>query len=127
MFQSRLHKDVVYLLKEIFPGHVFLYEYPYYKLLPKNSDLLLSSIATRLKCDIYDKTYKILYEIQGIQHYQSVEFFGGIDTYYSQKFIDKYKRQIATESGCKLIEIPYDFIVNKDSLLSFIHKKTDYE
>jgi hypothetical protein len=85
-------------------------------------DPVLRAVAKQLHADIYDLTMGIVYEIQGIQHYQPVEFFGGDKAFYSQKVRDKYKKQIIMEAGKKLVLIPYDFKVNRDNLLELINE-----
>ena len=116
---SKLHKAVAELLKEMFPVHQFLYEYPYSKI--KVDDIYLHAISSRLHADIYDVTFGIIYEIQGIQHYEQIEFFGGTKGFSDQKRVDRWKRQIVGESeSIDLVEIPYNFKLNKENLLRLI-------
>lgn len=118
---SKLHKQVLDLLQALFPGNTLILEYPYYRFVKDSRDPVLRAVAKQLRVDIYDVTLGILYEIQGIQHYQPVPFFGGDRAFYSQKVRDKYKEQIVMESGKKLVLIPYDFKVNRDNLLELIN------
>jgi hypothetical protein len=121
MIKSKLHQQILDLLDEIFPAHTICTEYPYANFLKKNPNPLLRAVAKQLRADIYDITMGIIYEIQGIQHYEPVEFFGGDKAFYSQKVRDRYKEQIIMETGKKLVLIPYDFEVNKVNLLELIN------
>lgn len=48
-----------------------------------------------------------LIEVQGEQHYQSVNRFGGKNALQRQKFNDAKKRSFCAWNGLNLIEIPY--------------------
>lgn len=48
-----------------------------------------------------------LIECQGKQHYVSVEYFGGNETFERQQEHDRRKREYAEKIGVPLIEIPY--------------------
>lgn len=48
-----------------------------------------------------------LIEYQGIQHYQKVEHWGGIEGFEERKRNDKIKKDYCKARGIKLIEIPY--------------------
>lgn len=50
---------------------------------------------------------KILIEIQGQQHYEPVNFFGGEEKFKKQKKYDNLKRQYCKKNNIQLIEIPY--------------------
>ena len=51
----------------------------------------------------------ILIEYNGIQHYESCEFFGGEERFKKQKEHDKRKRDYAKKHGYKLITIKYTY------------------
>lgn len=55
--------------------------------------------------DIYIPSKKIGIEIQGIQHYESVEFFGGKEQLLRQKELDKKKSILCKKNGIKLFYI----------------------
>lgn len=57
--------------------------------------------------DIYLPNLNILIEIDGIQHYQSVNHFGGEEEFQIRKKRDAYKNQWCRENGIPLIRIPY--------------------
>lgn len=49
----------------------------------------------------------VLVECQGIQHYKSVEYFGGEKQFEVRQVNDKCKRKYAQKIGLPLLEIPY--------------------
>ncbi len=59
--------------------------------------------------DIFIKSLNLAIEYQGIQHFKSKKFFGGIKAFDIQKKNDEEKRLACYESGIKLLEIPYTF------------------
>lgn len=64
---------------------------------------------------------KVLIEYQGIQHYEPVEFFGGVKKFEMQQESDRRKRKYATEHGYKLIAIPYTY-KTQDEISNFLYK-----
>lgn len=57
-----------------------------------------------------DKKYGyILIEYNGLQHYESCEFFGGEEQFKKQKEHDKRKRDYAKKHGYKLITVKYTY------------------
>lgn len=70
----------------------------------KFSDLILER---HLSYDFFIPDRNILIEYQGLQHYESREFFGGDDSLKLQRRRDNIKRQYANKNGYTLIEIPY--------------------
>lgn len=85
------------------------YEYP-----KKFDDL---SDKGLLHYDFYLPDYNVLIEVQGIQHYGVVKYFGGEEQFKIQQKHDQMKRQYAKEHGYRLIEIP----TNKESIKDTIH------
>jgi predicted Zn-ribbon and HTH transcriptional regulator len=49
----------------------------------------------------------ILLEYDGIQHYQPIDYFGGIERFKKQKENDEIKNIFCNENNIKLIRIPY--------------------
>ena len=67
-----------------------------------------------------------LIECQGRQHYEPIEYFGGIDRYNKQIENDNKKRYYAHKNNIPLIEIPYTENSNNkvhQFLSKFINKK----
>lgn len=58
---------------------------------------------------VYKKrgTLPTLIEFDGIQHFEPVEYFGGITAFEKLKESDKMKNDYAKKNGMKLIRIPY--------------------
>ena len=64
--------------------------------------------------DIYIPSLNLGIEYQGIQHYESVDFFGGENALVHRKELDERKRNLCKKNGIKLLEWPYtDEITNK--------------
>nr|MDA3855895.1 DUF2726 domain-containing protein [Candidatus Woesearchaeota archaeon] len=59
----------------------------------------------------------ILIEYDGIQHYESNEFFGGIKEFKELKKRDSMKNKYCKDSGYKLIRIFYKDYHNIESIL----------
>ena len=59
---------------------------------------------------IFDEKYGyILIEYNGLQHYESCDFFGGEEQFKKQKEHDKRKRDYAKKHGYKLITVKYTY------------------
>ena len=81
----------------------------------------------RQSLDFYVPSKKIAVECQGVQHFKSVELFGGESSLKETIDRDKLKKQLCEEHGVKLlyfsnlgIEYPYEVIEDKEELLSRI-------
>lgn len=72
-----------------------------------------------LSYDFYLPSYNVLIELNGLQHYKSVDWFGGEATLIKQQQHDNLKLQYAKKHGYKLIIIPTDHI-SKNRLLHII-------
>lgn len=85
---------------------------------------LVSSSGRPLRFDfaVFDDDGNIdfLIEYQGIQHYESVERFGGKKGLFKQKYNDNQKRIYCSRNDIPLIAIPYwdENIVDLDYILS---------
>ncbi len=60
-----------------------------------------------LSYDFFIPSQSILIEYQGLQHYQSIDYFGGEKRFEYQQKHDKMKAEYAKANGYKLITIPY--------------------
>jgi hypothetical protein len=65
-----------------------------------------SNIPT-LKFDFYLPNYRLLIEYNGGQHYKSIEWFGGTESYIKQISRDKKKKDFAKRNHYHFLEIPY--------------------
>ena len=61
----------------------------------------------RQSLDLYIPSCRTGIEYQGLQHYQSVAFFGGEEALAQRKQLDESKRALCRENGVNLIEWPY--------------------
>ena len=57
--------------------------------------------------DIYIPSINVGIEYQGIQHYESIDFFGGENAFIHRQNLDNRKRHLCEENGLKLIAWPY--------------------
>lgn len=69
-----------------------------------------------------DESIKCLVEVNGLQHYQPVEYFGGEKRFKLQQEIDKIKKDYCQAHNINLIEIPYSDI-GKINLFELIETK----
>ena len=67
--------------------------------------------------DFYLPYYDLYIEFNGKQHYEPVEFFGGLKTFKRQQKSDQYKRDWCEENNHNLLEIKYTEIKNMDNII----------
>mgnify|MGYP004639852505 CR=1 FL=1 len=72
--------------------------------------------------DIFIPDIKVAIEYQGIQHYEAVDIFGGIEGLRKRKLLDDKKRKICKKNNIKLIEWKYSEIISKHSLEKHINE-----
>jgi len=77
-----------------------------------------SSIVKKLQFDFYLQEYNICIEYDGIQHYESVEWFGGDVSFEKQNHRDNIKNEYCQKNNISLIRIRYD--ENIEDKLSFL-------
>lgn len=70
-----------------------------------------------LFCDFFIPSLNAIIEYNGIQHYESVDYFGGQEAFERQQERDMALRQYCKEHKIKLIEIPYTEYDNIEALL----------
>ena len=61
-----------------------------------------------LPFDIWLSNYNTLIEVDGMQHYQPIEKFGGQESFEKLQMRDNIKNQYCLDSGISLKRIPYD-------------------
>jgi hypothetical protein len=71
-----------------------------------------------LPFDFYIPSKRTCIEFDGKQHYQPMEFFGGVNAYESLKINDKIKSEYCEDNYIELIRIRYDQIEKVDTILS---------
>lgn len=59
--------------------------------------------------DMYFDDYNIAIEFDGIQHYEPVEHFGGVDYFKIIQERDARKDALCQENSCYLIRVPYNY------------------
>ena len=67
---------------------------------------------------IYFPPYNTLIEFQGKQHYQVIEYMGGITDFKLRQLRDDIKRKYCISNNINLLEIRYDEIDNINNILS---------
>jgi hypothetical protein len=72
--------------------------------------------------DIYIPSLKIGIEYQGRQHYESIDYFGGDESYKKNRFRDLRKLELCNNNGIKLFEWKYLIEVNSFEFDRFILK-----
>lgn len=81
--------------------------------------------------DFYLPKYNIVIECQGIQHLESVKFFGGEENFNETVLRDKNKLNLCTENGIKILyysnlgdnyNYPYEVITSPEDLINEINK-----
>ena len=72
--------------------------------------------------DVYVPSKNLAFEYQGLQHYESVEFFGGNEALNRRILLDRRKRELSSASGTTLIEWKYDELVNLVTLKRKLHE-----
>lgn len=80
--------------------------------------------------DFYLPKYNIGIECQGIQHFESVGYFGGDEKLQRQKEMDNKKMKLCKENGVKLLyysnlnmKFPYEVYTDKEKLIEDILKR----
>lgn len=83
--------------------------------------------------DFFLPKYNIAIECQGIQHFESIEHFGGDNHLIATIERDKRKKSLCEENGIRLlyysnldIEYPYDVFESKEELLKEIVMEYNY-
>lgn len=81
-------------------------------------DKLDSSNKTNLRFDFYIEIFNLIIEYDGIQHYEVVEYFGGIESLLKTKHNDKLKNIFCKNNKINLLRIPYTEFNNIEFILT---------
>ena len=78
-----------------------------------------------LHYDFYLPKYKVAIECQGLQHFKSVNYFGGIEKLKKQQEYDLFKKIKSKEHGIKLLyfaneQYSNEIITDKNNILTYI-------
>lgn len=71
----------------------------------------------KMPFDFFIEDYNLAIEFQGIQHFQPIEFFGGVDSFKNQLKIDTKKLQYCIDNDYNYLSIPYYHFNNIESIL----------
>jgi len=93
-----------YIVKKLFPDKTVLRHY--------RPDFLQG-----LEIDIFIKELKVGIEYQGIQHFEPVDYWGGIDALQKLKVRDKKKKEICDSLGIPIVYFKYNEGLNNDLVL----------
>jgi hypothetical protein len=61
-----------------------------------------------LRFDFYLPEHNVCIEYQGIQHYEPVDFFGGVSGLENRQYLDKIKDEYCIDNNIQLLKIRYD-------------------
>lgn len=84
----------------------------------KFDDCLSINLQKKLSFDFFLPEKNICIEYDGIQHFTSIEKWGGVERYNKQKMNDKIKDEYCIENNIKLLRIPY---TNFDSIKKILY------
>lgn len=74
----------------------------------------------KLKFDFFLPEQNILIEYDGKQHYEPIEYFGGLNSYEKLNKYDKIKNNFTKSNNIQLIRIPYNNYDNINKILNFL-------
>jgi hypothetical protein len=75
----------------------------------------------RQHLDIWIPSLSVAIEYHGLQHFQSVEFFGGEDAFRRGQELDERKRSLCDKNGIRLVEIAHDQEIDDQALRTLIY------
>lgn len=79
-----------------------------------------SEYMSYMRLDFFIPKYNVAIEYDGVQHFQSIKFFGGDEGLKLRQIMDREKDNRCIELGIKLIRIPYTEFSNIKDILSEI-------
>lgn len=115
--QSKIERKIKQILKQ--EGIEFIAQYK-------------TEWLNRMSIDIFIPSLNLGIEVQGLQHYKPVEYWGGEDAFQKLIARDKLKKKLCEENNVKLIyyselniNLPPKTITNADDLLKLIKKEKE--
>lgn len=108
-------EELVYnLVKKIYKNYKVIYQHrPFF---------LKGTKGGQMSYDIFITGLNIAIEYQGKQHFEPVDFFGGIENYKCTVARDKLKKELSKKNGVKLIYINYWENVTSSLIVEKINK-----
>jgi hypothetical protein len=88
---------------------------------PMGYDVIHHSYPTflqRQELDIYIPALKLGIEYMGKQHYEPIDFFGGLQGYLKNKERDERKRKLCDDHGVRVVYFRYDEPIDENCLKS---------
>jgi hypothetical protein len=67
--------------------------------------------------DVIVPSIKTAFEYQGIQHYKTINFFGGEEALKKRIMLDERKKQLSNQYGINLVEWHYEDTITKTTLI----------
>lgn len=105
---------VYHLVKKIYKNYKVIYQHrPFF---------LKSTKGGQMSYDIFITGLNIAIEYQGKQHFEPVDFFGGLKNYKCTVARDKLKKELSKKNGVKLIYINYWENVTSSLIVEKINK-----
>lgn len=71
--------------------------------------------------DIFIQELNVAIEYQGQQHFEPIEYFGGVNAFEKTKIRDKEKKELSDKHNIKLIYINYDEVISPDLIQNKIN------
>ena len=106
-------EQVYNIVKKLYKDYQVIYQYrPHY----------LSTEKGNMSYDIYICGLSIAIEYQGKQHFEPVDYFGGMESFQRQQERDKLKAKRSIENGIKLLYINYWEDITPDLIRNKIEK-----
>lgn len=88
-------------------------------------DLYYKNKKRKLKFDFYLPDHNTCIEFNGLQHYKSIEYFGGEESFKDQKIRDAIKKEYCKNNRIGLLEIRYNQINEIENILSNYFDKSN--
>lgn len=99
--EFKTQKYITEIVESIFPELVVEREYR----TPWKTDS-----GSEQRFDMYIPGLSLAIEYNGIQHYESIKYFGGRKRFFNQRKMDSFKRKMCLKYNISLVEIKYDAI-----------------
>ena len=77
--------------------------------------------------DLYIPSLNTAIEYQGLQHYQSVEFFGGEEALIHRQELDQQKAKLCSQNDVRLIEWPYSIEPTEDNVKKMMEEGKQHD
>ena len=104
---------VLNIIRKLYKNYTVIYQYrPFF---------LRSSFGGQMSYDIFIQELNVAIEYQGQQHFEPIEYFGGVNAFEKTKIRDKEKKELSDKHNIKLIYINYDEVISPDLIQNKIN------